>query len=214
MITEGMLITSIQSSLLVANWMVCKGGKDLRLTGMDLAYNMVASVVGLEAKVRRLWKSIASKVLPIYALEMERVAGTEGTEAEAEEGGAAGVVLTVGTLGEILGVEGMMGSEEDGEVIVIVRVEDGGTKSQVFRKSVRLARSSSLSSSDSRSLFHRLFHFTLCNRFIFWTSALCFSVLAINFWKRSSSESISVVEEVKGAGSDNGDEGPLFALGS
>ena len=216
MITEGMLTTSIRSSLLATDWMVCKGGKDLKSTGLDLACNMVVSVAGSEAEVRRLWKSIASKVLPVYALELERVAGTEGTEAEVEEGGSTGVILTVVMLGEILGVEGMreMRSEEDGEVIVIVRVEEGGTKTQVFRKSVRLGRSSSLSSSDTGFLFCRLFHFALCNSFIFHTSALCFSVLAINLWKRSSSGSISVVEGGKGAGSDNGDKGPSFALGS
>ena len=107
-----------------------------------------------------------------------------------------------------------MGSEEDGEVTIIVGVEEGGTESQVFRKSVRFGRSYSLSSSHTGFLFCRLFCFALHNRFIFWTGALCFSVLAINFWNRSSSESISIVEGGKGAGSDNEDEGLLFALGS
>ena len=214
--TEGMFITSIRSSLLAADWIVCKGGKDLKSTGLDLACNMVESVAGSEAEAMRLWKSIASKGLPIYALELERVAGTEGIEAEAQEGGTTGVVLRVGTLGEILGVEGRreMGSEEDGEVIVIVGVEEGGTESRVLRKSVRFGMSSSLSSSDTGSLFWRLFHFALRNRFIFRTSALSFSVLATNVWNRSSSESVSVVEGGKGAGSDNGDDGPSFVLGS
>ena len=97
--------------------MVHKGGKDLKSTGLDLACNMVTSVARSEAEVRRLWKSIASKGLPVYVLELERVAGTEDIEAEAEEGGTAGVILRVGKLGEILGAEGRreMGSEEDGK---------------------------------------------------------------------------------------------------
>ena len=85
--------------MLAANWMVCKGGKDLKLTGLDLACNMDMSVAGSEAEARRLWKSITSKGLLVYVLELERVAGTEGIEEEAEEGGAAGVVLRVGTIG-------------------------------------------------------------------------------------------------------------------
>ena len=85
--------------------------------------------------------------------------GLEGIEAEAEEGGATGIILRVGALGEILGAEGRreMGSEEDGEVIVIVGVEEGGMESRVFRKLVRFGRSSSLSSSDTGSLFRDCF---------------------------------------------------------